>query len=81
MKDRYALEARKLSVKVSQQATHIDILDEQVHSLRLALKAAQTAHDELVTKVWKLEDFVKFASEYYPGCIAQYHVINKLEIQ
>ena len=79
MNDRYALEARKLGVKVTQQATHIEMLVEQMESLRMSVRKANEMLDTLRHDKSKLEDFVRFAAEYYPGCIQQFHAIKKLE--
>lgn len=79
MNDRYALEARKLGVKVTQQATHIEMLDEQIENLRKSIRKANEIIEEYRQDKFKLEDFVKFANDYYPGCIEQYHAIKKLE--
>lgn len=79
MNDRYALEARKLGVKVTQQATHIDIQDEQIENLKKSVRIANEAIDQYKQEKLKLEDFVNFAAAAYPGCIEQYHAIKKLE--
>jgi len=79
MKDRYAVEARKLSVKVREQDSHIDVLNERVQELQKGLRLANEMMDNLRTARRKLEDFVRFAEEYYPGCVNQYHVIRTLE--
>lgn len=79
MNDRYALEARKLGVKVTQQATHIEVLGEQVENLKKSVRKANEIIDEYKQQKLKLEDFVNFAAAAYPGCIEQYQAIKKLE--
>jgi hypothetical protein len=79
MNDRYALEARKLGVKVTQQATHIEMLDAQVEDLKRAVRRANELIEQYRQEKFKLEDFVNFAAAAYPGCVAQYHAIKKLE--
>ncbi len=79
MKDRYALEARKLSEKVHVQDNHIDMLTAQIDDLKRSVRKANEIIEAKNADILKLEGFVRFASEYYPGCIAQYHAIKKLE--
>jgi hypothetical protein len=79
VKDRYAVEVRKLSVKVREQDTHIDILHAQVDDLKRAIHRANELLNVKNRDILKLEDFVKFANEYYPGSVGQYHAIKKLE--
>jgi exonuclease VII small subunit len=79
MKDRYAVEVRKLSVKVRQQDAHIDILNERIEKLQNGLRLSNEIMDNLRAARRKLEEFVKFANEYYPGSVDQFHAIKKLE--
>jgi len=79
MKDRYAVEVRKLSVKVREQDAHIDILNERIQELQNSVRLANQIADDLRSARRKLEDFVKFAEDYYPGSVAQFHAIKKLE--
>lgn len=79
MNDRYALEARKLGVKVTQQATHIDIQAAQIEDLKRAVRQCNEIIDEMRHAKHELEKFIRFAKEYYPGSIEQYHAIKKLE--
>jgi hypothetical protein len=79
MNDRYALEARKLGVKVTQQATYIETLDEQIENLKKSVRKANEIIDKYRHEKLELERFVKFANDYYPGSIEQYQAIKKLE--
>ncbi len=79
MNDRYALEARKLGVKVTQQATHIDIQNAQIEDLKRTVRKCNEIIDKYRHEKLELERFVKFANDYYPGSIEQYQAIKKLE--
>lgn len=79
MKDRYAVEVRKLSVKVREQDAHIDILNERIQELQKSVRLAHQIVDDLRLVRRRLEGFVKFANEYYPGSVEQFHAIKKLE--
>lgn len=76
---RYALECRKLAVKVTQQTTHIEMLDERIRDLQKSIRKANEVIDDMWHIRHKLERFVRFAEEFYPGCVEQYNAINKLE--
>jgi uncharacterized coiled-coil DUF342 family protein len=79
MNDRYAIEARKLGVKVTKQAAHIDMLDGRIQELQKSIRKANELIEKYRSEKLKLEDFVNFAAAAYPGCVAQYHAIKKLE--
>lgn len=79
MNDRYALEARKLGVKVTQQATHIEHMQGELDVAKHAFKQAMEKIKTLEVHKRELEDFVKFANSYYPGSVQQYHAIKALE--
>jgi hypothetical protein len=79
MKDRYAVEVRKLSLKVRDQDAHIDILNARVADLKKTVRHCNETVERKNANILKLEDFVGFAMEYYPGCVEQYYAIKKLE--
>ena len=79
MNDRYAIEARKLGVKVTKQAAHIDMLNGRIQELQKSIRKANELIEKYRSEKLKLEDFVKFANEYYPGCVEQYNALKKLE--
>lgn len=79
MNDRYALEARKLAVKVTQQAEHIDMLDSQIDDLKRSIRRAYELIEYKNDEIRRLEKFRLFAQGYYPGCIDVFHALERLE--
>jgi peptidoglycan hydrolase CwlO-like protein len=75
----HQLENRALKAKVDSLNKHIDVLDVQVAELKKTVRRANEIIEDYLQKIIKLEGFVTFANEYYPGCIQQYHVIDRLE--
>lgn len=75
----HQLENRALKAKVADLVKHIDVLDAQVAELKKAVRRANEIIEDYRQKIIKLEGFVTFANEYYPGCVQQYHVIDRLE--
>lgn len=75
----HQLENRALKAKVDSLNKHIDVLDVQVAELKKTVRRANEIIEDYRQKIIKLEGFVTFANEYYPGCIQQYHVIDRLE--
>lgn len=75
----HQLENRALKARVDSLNKHIDVLDVQVAELKKTVRRANEIIEDYRQKIIKLEGFVAFANEYYPGCIQQYHVIDRLE--
>lgn len=79
MNDRYALEARKLAVKVTQQAAHIDMLDSQIEDLKRSIRRANEIIEDKNAEIRRFEKFRLFAKGYYPGCIDVFRALERLE--
>jgi hypothetical protein len=61
MKDRYAVEVRKLSVKVRDQDSHIDVLNERVQELQKGLRLANEMADNRIADLeYDCEEMGKF---------------------
>lgn len=75
----HQLENRALKAMVTDRDKHIDVLNVQVAELKKSVRRANEIIEDYRQKLIKLEGFVTFANDYYPGGIQQYHVIDRLE--
>ena len=75
----HQLEARAAKAKADSYSKHIDMLNERIDNLKRTVRMTNEVAEQLRTQKLQLEDFVRFAEEYYPGCVAQYNAIKKLE--
>lgn len=75
----HQLEARAAKAKVDSLNKHIDVLNAQVAELKKFVRRANEIIEDYRQQIIKLEGFVTFANDYYPGSIQQYHVLDRLE--
>lgn len=75
----HQLEARVAKALANKHAHHIEFLQGELDASKHAFNQAMQKIKMLEAHKRDLERFVSFASEYYPGCVAQYHAIKALE--
>jgi hypothetical protein len=75
----HQLEARAAKAKVDRLTKHVEILEEELSSIKGALRKTIENTNRLAADKSELERFVAFANQYYPGSIEQYKAIKRLE--